>query len=115
MTRLRVVLVLGVVAGVLAAGAVVVLRNRPPASLRERVLWVLEAPDALEVLALDPFSDHAPDRPGARFYGFIVLGWATPPEGVERQQVARGLWRGLRSDEPLRECFYPRHGARASR
>jgi len=113
-TRVRVAVVFVVAAGVLAGGAGLALRNRRPASLREQALWVLEAPDALELFALDPFSDHAPDRPGERFHGFIVLGRAAP-DGIPRQQVARALWRGLRSDEPLRECFYPRHGARAFR
>ena len=79
----------------------------PPA-----VLAVLEEPDAVEVMAVDPRHAERP-RPGG-FHGYRLRGTARVPTAPRRRAVGEALVAANRTGM-WALCFSPRHAVRARR
>jgi hypothetical protein len=85
----------------------------PPARFPPAVFAVLEAPEAVKVMTLDPIGVEE-DRPGL-LHGFRVRGAAPVPTRARRQAVGRALIAANREDPRWSMCFDPHYAVRASR
>jgi len=89
-------------------------RTDPTNLFPDAVRLVLEQPDALEVLALDP-ADHQNGNPPDRFHGHAILGRVVVASAAERTRIGRALVAGNRRTGPSFKCFDPYIGVVAER
>jgi hypothetical protein len=89
-------------------------RTKPTKLFPEAVRLILEQPDALEVLALDP-ADHQNGDPPDRFHGHVILGRVAVATAEERARIGRALVKGNRRTGPSFKCFDPYIGVVAER
>ena len=81
--------------------------------LPEAASRILDTPDVLEVLSLDPRHTSRPSK-GA-FHGWEVLGRESLREQGRRQELVAALEKAIReSDGAVALCFEPRHGIHAT-
>ena len=86
----------------------------PARRFPEAVCLILDQPDTLAVLALDP-ADHQNGNPPGRFLGRAVLGQITVVSPAERVRIGQALVAGNRRTRPEFKCFDPYIGVRATR
>ena len=77
---------------------------------------VLDAPDAVELLALHPYPHLPQGAPAGEeddFHGYRVLGRAALVDAQRVRALVGHVERGIRaSDGTVAACFNPRHGLR---
>lgn len=98
----------------LAAAAVKMPAAQEKNELPEVVRAVLEKPDALVLLSLNP---ERPDKQAKDdWYGWKVLGRTELKDAAARKVVADAVQKGVKdSDGTAAKCFEPRHGVHAVR
>jgi hypothetical protein len=80
----------------------------------EAVQVILDQPDMLEVLSLDP-ADYQNGDPLDRFLGHAILGQVAVTSTTERARIGRALVAGNRRTGPSFKCFDPYIGVVAER
>jgi hypothetical protein len=72
---------------------------------------VLEKPDALELVSLEPTEEDKSDK---GYFGWKVLGKTEVKDAESRKKLVDALLKGISdSDGKAARCFIPRHGLRA--
>jgi hypothetical protein len=76
---------------------------------------VLEAPETLEVLSIDPQSGwEDPPEDAILFNDYVELGRAAVADEGLRRRIVQLLYEGIRENgDMVAACFNPRHGVRA--
>lgn len=90
-----------------------------PAPVASDVATILDAPDRLEILALEPYHGRrggASDFDAGLFHGHQVLGSALLPDAETRRDLIKLVYQGLHDSHDMKaRCFNPRHGISATR
>jgi len=78
---------------------------------------VLEAPDTMVIMALEPHFRHPPDQAGGDlFHGYVVTGKAPVEDEASRRALMDLVFEGVsKSDGKVARCFNPRHAIRVTR
>lgn len=89
----------------------------------DTILWLLSAPDVVEVMSLTPYypNDEDDDEEGAipdgprYLYGHYIRGTARVPTADRRRELARALSTANREGNGWALCFDPHYAIRVSR
>src|SRR5690242_15043021 len=86
--------------------ALLTSRTKPEDLFPHAVRLILERPDSLEVLCLDP-EDHENDNPPGRFHGHRIIGRVIVESPSDRSRLGKALIEGNSRTGPSFKCFDP--------